>query len=97
MPAGTEIQSLLRSQQIDANARNAVNLKMVQIQCYICAGILLGISSLQSGFAAQAHSTGPKARPGAVYRPAYPLKLSENRRYLVDRNNHPFLMVGDTP
>ena len=29
--------------------------------------------------------------------PAYPLKLSANRRYLVDRNNQPFLIVGDTP
>lgn len=29
--------------------------------------------------------------------PAYPLKLSVNHRYLVDQNNKPFLMVGDTP
>lgn len=29
--------------------------------------------------------------------PAYPLKLSANRRYLVDRNNNPFLIVGDSP
>jgi hypothetical protein len=29
--------------------------------------------------------------------PAYPLKVSNNRRYLVDRNNKPFLIVGDTP
>ena len=28
---------------------------------------------------------------------AYPLKLSANRRYLVDRNGKPFLIVGDTP
>jgi hypothetical protein len=29
--------------------------------------------------------------------PAYPLKLSDNHRYLVDQNGKPFLMVGDTP
>lgn len=29
--------------------------------------------------------------------PAYPLKLSANRRYLVDQNNKPFLIVGDSP
>ena len=29
--------------------------------------------------------------------PVYPLKLSENHRYLVDQNGTPFLMVGDTP
>jgi hypothetical protein len=28
---------------------------------------------------------------------AYPLKLSSNRRYLVDQRNVPFLIVGDSP
>jgi hypothetical protein len=28
---------------------------------------------------------------------AYPLKASANRRYLVDQENRPFLMVGDSP
>jgi len=29
--------------------------------------------------------------------PAFPLKLSANHRYLVDQNNKPFLIVGDSP
>jgi Protein of unknown function (DUF4038)/Putative collagen-binding domain of a collagenase len=29
--------------------------------------------------------------------PLYPLKASANNRYLVDQNNSPFLMVGDSP
>src|SRR5689334_14698938 len=29
--------------------------------------------------------------------PAYPLKASANNRYLVDQNDTPFLMVGDSP
>ncbi len=29
--------------------------------------------------------------------PAYPLKASANKRYLVDQNNVPFLMSGDSP
>jgi hypothetical protein len=29
--------------------------------------------------------------------PAYPLKKSANNRYLVDQNNIPFLIVGDSP
>jgi hypothetical protein len=29
--------------------------------------------------------------------PVYPLKVSANKRYLVDQNNKPFLIVGDTP
>jgi hypothetical protein len=32
-----------------------------------------------------------------VTRPAYPLKASANNRYLVDQDNVPFLMVGDSP
>jgi hypothetical protein len=34
----------------------------------------------------------PSASP-----PVYPLKVSANGRYLVDQNNAPFLIVGDTP
>jgi hypothetical protein len=30
-------------------------------------------------------------------RPAYPLKVSANNRYLVDQHNVPFLMIGDSP
>ena len=30
-------------------------------------------------------------------KPAFPLQLSANHRYLVDQNNLPFLMVGDSP
>jgi len=33
----------------------------------------------------------------SVAAPAYPLKKSANNRYLVDQNNVPFLMVGDSP
>jgi Protein of unknown function (DUF4038)/Putative collagen-binding domain of a collagenase len=29
--------------------------------------------------------------------PAYPIKKSSNNRYLVDQNNVPFLMIGDSP
>jgi hypothetical protein len=28
--------------------------------------------------------------------PAYPVKVSANRRYLVDQNNTPFLIAGDS-
>ena len=40
------------------------------------------------------------AAPGKVpgpSSPAYPLKVSSNRRYLVDQNNTPFLIAGDVP
>jgi hypothetical protein len=34
---------------------------------------------------------------GSADGPVYPLKASGNNRYLVDQNNTPFLMVGDSP
>src|SRR6516225_2193558 len=36
------------------------------------------------------------ARP-AIGTPAYPLKQSLNRRYLVDQSNTPIMLVGDSP
>ena len=33
----------------------------------------------------------------AMRPPAYPLKVGPTRRYLVDRNGRPFLIVGDSP
>jgi hypothetical protein len=36
--------------------------------------------------------------PGVQARdPAYPVKIGDNRRYLVDQNNVPFLLQGDAP
>lgn len=59
--------------------------------------LLLGTWIALAAIAALAQSTDPEAAPRSSYRPVYPLKLSENHRYLVDQNNRPFLMVGDTP
>src|SRR5947209_19701336 len=48
-------------------------------------------------------ATVPGALPARAQAPprfpaaAYPLKQSANRRYLVDRNNRPFLITGDAP
>ena len=74
-----------------------MTLKLSQTYRGFLSGVLLGVSLTPVSVAASAQSTGPKAPPREEYRPAYPLKLSENHRFLVDQNNHPFLMVGDTP
>jgi hypothetical protein len=34
---------------------------------------------------------------GGAESPLFPLKVSENHRYLVDQNNKPFFLMGDTP
>jgi hypothetical protein len=39
----------------------------------------------------------PIAHAAGLPAVAYPLKSSANGRYLVDQNNTPFLMVGDSP
>jgi hypothetical protein len=49
-----------------------------------------GNESAQSG---SVNVTTPLTPPG----PAYPLKVSANGRYLVDQNNTPFLLTGDSP
>jgi hypothetical protein len=60
---------------------------------------LLGVALLA---APSFHATaqGPAGHAGTskpLDGPAYPLKASANNRYLVDQNNTPFLMVGDSP
>ncbi|MGC2402463.1 MAG: DUF4038 domain-containing protein [Acidobacteriaceae bacterium] len=42
-----------------------------------------------------AATEGPRAPAPVV--PAFPVKVSANHRYLVDQNNAPFLIVGDSP
>jgi hypothetical protein len=42
-----------------------------------------------------ASMAGPS--PAAAASVAYPVKISDNHRYLVDQNGQPFLMVGDSP
>jgi len=54
----------------------------------------LVIAALTSGAARNAAS--PADSPN-LHPPVYPLKVSDNRRYLVDQSGTPFLIVGDTP
>jgi hypothetical protein len=74
-----------------------MKMTLIRICRHIAPGIALGLSGALAVGAAQAQSTGPEAPPRASYRPVYPLKLSYNHRYLVDQNNKPFLIVGDSP
>jgi hypothetical protein len=40
-------------------------------------------------------SSASAATQAASYQPVYPLKLSADRKYLVDQNNQPFFITGD--
>jgi hypothetical protein len=53
-------------------------------------------SSARAGAPLDAVRTVPYATV-ARHRFVYPLKLSHNRRYLVDQRNVPFMIVGDAP
>lgn len=45
---------------------------------------------------AQANTAPNRSRKNSGF-PAYPVKVSANGRYLVDQNNTPFLIAGDSP
>lgn len=74
-----------------------MNISIFRNHNGILPALLLGMFAALLAIPATAQSTNPDTPPQSSYRPVYPLKLSENHRYLVDQNNHPFLMVGDTP
>ena len=65
---------------------------------YAFFGIALGIIW---SLAAEAFSASDVATAADIYAephvPIYPLKASPNNRYLVDQDNVPFMMVGDSP
>ena len=42
-------------------------------------------------------ATPPSATAAGAYAPAYPVKAGPTGRYLVDQNNVPFMIVGDSP
>ncbi len=59
---------------------------------------LLGVSvALASALFLHQTASVAQHSSAANSMPRYPLRLSANHRYLVDRNNKPFLIVGDSP
>jgi hypothetical protein len=59
----------------------------------VALGVILALAGevlLAGGVAATEIPTRPET-------PVYPLKASANNRYLVDQNNVPFMIVGDSP
>src|SRR5258706_9384695 len=68
----------------------AVSVALAVLTCTV------SVSALDN-FAPSAPSGARTAAATTVTRPAYPLKASANNRYLVDQDNVPFLMIGDSP
>jgi hypothetical protein len=65
----------------------------------LCPGACVSVAALAllCATAAWTQVTAGPRRPSQAHFPVYPLKVSANRRYLVDRNNIPFLIAGDVP
>ena len=64
-----------------------------------CSCVATGNAPVQSPLAATTIQNNPTdvGVIGSSANPVYPLKASANNRYLVDQNDVPFLMVGDSP
>ncbi len=60
----------------------------------LCAAVLM-IMGLLSASAQTSSRLKPNMAPGSPMK--YPLKASDNGRYLVDQNNTPVFLVGDAP
>jgi hypothetical protein len=54
--------------------------------------VLLALTAIGAGFAKLEAGS-----PSGSSMPVFPLKVSTNKRYLVDQKDVPFLIVGDTP
>jgi hypothetical protein len=62
----------------------------------LCA-LLLVLAGLTSCKQQKTEVSPESPKTASASSPAYPLKVSSNGRYMVDNNNTPFLIVGDTP
>ena len=65
---------------------------MIVLGCRINWLLFLALIVFIAGSAKLGAGAAPDPGP-----PVFPLKVSANKRYLVDQNNVPFLIVGDTP
>ena len=68
-----------------------------QLFRYLSASIALAIMWALGGNACSADALATTEAPTSVKVPTYPVKTSANNRYLVDQNNVPFMIVGDSP
>jgi hypothetical protein len=55
--------------------------------------LLTDVDAFAAGFA----SSGLSQQSGVAGSGAFPLKVSQSRRYLVDSNSRPYFVLGDTP
>jgi hypothetical protein len=80
------------------NVRNlAEMIRNSQFFRYVSSGIALAIIWALGGDACAAGDRVTAEAFASPKVPAYPVRKSANNRYLVDRNNIPFMIVGDSP
>jgi hypothetical protein len=81
------------------NLRQALRTLLVLLIKVFCSFAAAGNASAQSPLTATTIQNDPNGVRviGLSASHAYPLKASANNRYLVDQNDVPFLIVGDSP
>jgi uncharacterized protein DUF4038/collagenase-like protein with putative collagen-binding domain len=72
-------------------------MKALPLPNYVNRRMLALVIALTSLGPLVARVSGAPPKASSASAPAYPLKVSANRRYLVDQNNVPFLIAGDVP
>jgi Protein of unknown function (DUF4038)/Putative collagen-binding domain of a collagenase len=85
-----------RTKDIAAKAKmKTYTLRSLTLKFYAMLIALPCLISCGTKAPAPVATESPKAPAAST--PAYPVKVSANGRYLVDQNNTPFLIVGDSP
>ena len=77
--------------------RQAMRTLLVLLIKVFCSFAAAGNVSAQPSLTPTTIQNDPTGVEVTGSYPAYPLKVSANKRYLVDQNDVPFLMVGDSP
>src|SRR5215467_1079065 len=67
------------------------------VYCLFLLALGLVVISPMASAGEHAHSSGIAKSAAARRGFVFPLKVSRNRRYLVDQRGKPFLIVGDSP
>jgi hypothetical protein len=88
--------SRARSRSASQSVRQTRGLALVVGAAFAVSAYTVGASAFDNSVPSGASRDGTVATSTAAG-PAYPLKASANNRYLVDQDNMPFLIIGDSP
>ena len=77
--------------------QTAILSSLSQRSAFLCAVFCLAMLATACGSKSVSSGGTTGTNPAPPSSAAFPLKVSSNGRYLIDQNNVPFLMLGDSP